>query len=63
MKRETKLCHYGQPGLPGPANPPVVRASTILHDTLESYKARKTARENDDSILSYGRRGQPRRMH
>ncbi|WP_180898168.1 cystathionine beta-lyase [Martelella soudanensis] len=57
MKRETKLCHYGQPGLPGPANPPVVRASTILHQTLESYKARKTARESDDSVLSYGRRG------
>lgn len=57
MKRETKLCHYGQPGLPGPANPPVVRASTVLHETLESYKARKAARENDDSVLSYGRRG------
>ena len=57
MKRETKLCHYGQPGLPGPANPPIVRASTILHETIESYKARKAARENDDSILSYGRRG------
>ncbi|WP_417264040.1 cystathionine beta-lyase [Celeribacter sp.] len=57
MKRETKLCHYGQPSRPGPANPPVVRASTILHDTVASYRATKAARETDDSVLSYGRRG------
>jgi len=57
MRRETKLCHYGQTARPSPANPPVVRASTILHDTVESYRAIKKARENDDYVLSYGRRG------
>lgn len=38
MRRETKLLHYGRPERPGPANPPVVKASTILHDNLESYE-------------------------
>jgi cystathionine beta-lyase len=57
MRRETKLMHYGRQPLPGPANPPVVRASTILHDTVESYRDTKLRRESDDSVLSYGRRG------
>ena len=57
MRRETKLLHYGRPPLPGPANPPVVRASTILHETVESFDDTRSRRENDDSVLSYGRRG------
>ena len=57
MKRETKLAHYGRMTTPGPANPPIVKASTILHDTVASYKATKAARETDDAVLSYGRRG------
>ncbi|ETA49335.1 cystathionine beta-lyase [Ponticoccus alexandrii] len=57
MKRETKLAHYGRTATPGPANPPIVKASTILHDTVASYKATKAAREIDDAVLSYGRRG------
>ena len=57
MRKETKLLHYGRPTLPGPANPPVVRASTILHETIESYEATKERRETDDNVLSYGRRG------
>ncbi|KXF78108.1 cystathionine beta-lyase [Paramesorhizobium deserti] len=57
LRRETRLCHYGQPAHPGPANPPIVRASTILHDTVESYRDTKRRRESDDSVLSYGRRG------
>ena len=57
MHRETKLMHYGRGALPGPANPPVVRASTILHDTVGSYQETKRLREEDDSVLSYGRRG------
>jgi cystathionine beta-lyase len=57
MRRETKLLHYGRPSLPGPANPPVVRASTILHDTVESYEGTLKKRADDDSVLSYGRRG------
>ena len=57
LKRETKLMHYGRPAKPGPANPPVVRASTILHETVNSYKSTKIRRENDDNVLSYGRRG------
>ncbi len=57
MRRETKLLHYGRGSLPGPANPPVVRASTILHDSVDSYDETKRRRDADDSVLSYGRRG------
>ena len=57
MRRETKLLHYGRPTLPGPANPPIVRASTILHESIDSYEGTKERRETDDSVLSYGRRG------
>lgn len=57
MRRETKLLHYGRGSLPAPANPPVVRASTILHDSVESYVDTLARRETDDSVLSYGRRG------
>lgn len=57
MHRSTKLLHYGRTPSPGTANPPIVRASTILHDTVAAYKDTKSRRENDDSVLSYGRRG------
>jgi cystathionine beta-lyase len=57
MRKETRLLHYGRPDLPGPANPPVERASTILHDSIESYEETKARRETDDNVLSYGRRG------
>jgi cystathionine beta-lyase len=57
MRKETRLLHYGRPTLPGPANPPVERASTILHDSIESYNETKARRETDDNVLSYGRRG------
>ena len=57
MRRETKLLHYGRPGTPGPANPPIVKASTILHDTLESYEDTLARRAKDETVLSYGRRG------
>ncbi|QYX57593.1 cystathionine beta-lyase [Roseovarius sp. SCSIO 43702] len=55
--RETRLMHYGRGPLPGPANPPVMRASTVLHDTVVSYRDTKARRETDDAVLSYGRRG------
>ena len=48
MHRETKLLHYGRPSLPAPANPPVVRASSILHDTVESYDETIRKRASDD---------------
>ena len=57
VNRDTKLLHYGAPQRPGPANPPVVRASTILHDSVAAYKNTKARRESDESVLSYGRRG------
>ena len=57
MRRETRLAHYGRPKAPGPANPPVVRASTILHDSLESYEDTLARRAVDETVLSYGRRG------
>ena len=57
LRRETRLLRYGKPSSPGPANPPVVRASTILHDSRASYDETVAKRETDDSVLSYGRRG------
>ncbi len=57
MHRDTKLAHYGRMGPCGPANPPIVRASTILHDSVAAFKDTKARRETDDTVLSYGRRG------
>jgi len=57
MRRETRLLHYGRPKAPGPANPPIVKASTILHDSLESYEDTLERRAADETVLSYGRRG------
>lgn len=57
MRRETKLMHYGRSTLPAAANPPVVRASTIMHDTVDSFRDTKARRQHDDMVMSYGRRG------
>lgn len=57
MRRDTKLIHYGRRPLPGPANPPIERASTILHDTMSTFRDAKKRRETDDHVVSYGRRG------
>lgn len=57
MHRETKLTLYGRGPAPGPANPPIMRASTILHHNVETWKDAKIQRETDDGVLSYGRRG------
>lgn len=57
MHRDTRLTHYGRGPLPGPANPPIERASTILHDSVSSLRTTKRQRETDDSVVSYGRRG------
>lgn len=57
MHRETRLTLYGRGPAPGPANPPIMRASTILHDSVETWKDAKKKRETDDHVLSYGRRG------
>ncbi|CAD0186840.1 Methionine gamma-lyase [Ruegeria sp. THAF57] len=57
MRRDTKLIHYGRGPLPGPANPSIERASTILHDTMSTFRDAKERRETDDHVVSYGRRG------
>lgn len=57
MHRDTKLTLYGREPLPGPANPGIQRASTILHESVAALKETKSKREDDDSVLSYGRRG------
>lgn len=57
MHRDTKLAHYGRMAASGPANPPIVRASTILHESVAAFKDTKARRETDDTVLSYGRRG------
>ena len=61
MKRETKLMHYGRSPKPGPANPPVVRASTILHETVASF--RDTNKRRERTILSYHTDEGVRRLH
>ncbi len=57
MHRDTKLTRYGRGTLPSAANPGILRASTILHGSVAALKETKAKREDDDSVLSYGRRG------
>jgi len=58
MKKDTILAHAGrEPGkYQGMVNTPVFRASTILHEDLESYEA---PRDEDYQRISYGRHGTP----
>jgi len=58
MKKDTILAHAGRDPrrYQGMVNTPVFRASTILHDDLESYEA---PRDEDYQRISYGRHGTP----
>ena len=57
-RRSTRLIHTGR-GASGPAvpvNPPVMRASTVLFDTIATWRDTR-ARRDDERLLSYGTRG------
>ncbi len=58
MKKDTILAHAGRDPEKhqGMVNTPVFRASTILHEDLESYEA---PRDEDYLRISYGRHGTP----
>jgi len=57
--RATRLIQAGRP-LPGsgarPVNPPVMRASTVVFDTVAQWRAVREARKTEQ-VLSYGARG------
>ena len=56
--KKTQLIHEGRgaPRAIGPVNPPVMRASTILFDTIGTWRGTRKLRETQ-RILSYGARG------
>lgn len=56
--RKTQLIHSGRKTYQGmtPVNPPVMRASTILFESLEIWRDVRKRRENE-RLLSYGARG------
>ncbi|STD29329.1 Cystathionine beta-lyase [Edwardsiella tarda] len=56
--RKTQLIHSGRKTYQGmtPVNPPVMRASTILFDSLEIWRDVRKRRESE-RLLSYGARG------
>jgi len=58
MKKDTVLTHAGRDPAryDGSVNPPVYRASTVLHPDLESFEA---PRDEDYQGFSYGRHGTP----
>lgn len=58
---QTKLIHEGrQPLVAGghPVNPPIVRASTVLFDSLAAQRDAR-ARRSQDRLFTYGARGNP----
>ncbi|MBP0624056.1 cystathionine beta-lyase [Cupriavidus consociatus] len=57
----TRLAHAGRtPGVPGgqPVNPPVVRASTVLFESVAQQREMRTHR-NSERLFTYGARGNP----
>jgi cysteine-S-conjugate beta-lyase len=58
QRRLTRIIHTGR-GASGPAvpvNPPVMRASTVLFDSLKTWRETRSKRDNE-RLLSYGARG------
>lgn len=53
----TTLVHAGRERGPGPVNPPIVRASTILHTSVAAMRDAEARRAAGERVQSYGRRG------
>jgi cystathionine beta-lyase len=57
---ETLLAHGGRPaGARVPVNPPVVRASTVLFDSMQTLQQALQERTRHERGLLYGRKGTP----
>ncbi len=56
---KSRLIHGGRPGAKsaGPVNPPIVRASTILHRTVADMRRAEAERATGHRVQAYGRRG------
>lgn len=60
MTLKTDLIHLARPeGSPAPVNPPIVRASTVLFESIEQMRETKERRSQGERLFSYGRRGTP----
>jgi cystathionine beta-lyase len=61
MEEQTKLTVLGRnpAAHSGAVNVPVVRASTILYDSVADIAAKVAARERDEPAITYGRSGTP----
>ncbi len=61
LRAETRLAHAGSPVLEprsaGPVNVPVVRASTVRFDSVETMAAYHQRRSEGERVASYGRHG------
>ena len=58
---ETRLAHTGKSSLHAggkPVNPPLVRASTVVFDSVAAMRDAR-ARRDDERVFSYGARGTP----
>lgn len=57
-RKSTRLVHTGRgpSGAAVPVNPPVMRASTVLFDSLATYRDMR-ARRDQERLLTYGARG------
>lgn len=58
QNKQTKLIHSGRQEIKtsGPVNPPVMRASTIVFDSIKSWRDVRDRRATE-RVLSYGARG------
>jgi cysteine-S-conjugate beta-lyase len=58
-RSQTELVHAGraQDRSKGPVNPPIVRASTILHESVAAMRDAEARRLAGERVQSYGRRG------
>ncbi|MGF1649818.1 MAG: cystathionine beta-lyase [Hyphomicrobiaceae bacterium] len=58
----TRLVHMGRNDAPGPrksVNPPVVRASTVLYDSVDAMRETRARDEAGERVFRYGARGTP----
>lgn len=59
LRPKTRLIHAGRTGVrsAGPVNPPIVRASTILHASVGAMRDAEAQRALSRRVPTYGRRG------
>ncbi len=59
LRPKSRLIHGGRSGgkSAGPVNPPIVRASTIMHRSVAEMREAEAARASGMRVQTYGRRG------